>query len=79
MRIHIKRSPLHSCAGEVAGGSDPWRGLRRQGQVKLAHQKPLIRVELSVAAENQGTPVGRWEVNVQHLDRCQFIEHGAWG
>jgi hypothetical protein len=75
--IRNKRSPLHWCAGEVTGGGDPWRRLRREGKLELAHQQLLIRVEFRVAGEYQGTPVGGWEVNVKHLHCCQFIEHDA--
>ena len=73
--VRIERSPLHPCACEVAGSGDPWQGLRWQGKLELAHEQLLIGIELGVAAENQGTPIGGWEVNIKHLDRCQFVEH----
>jgi hypothetical protein len=79
MGIRLERSPLHSCACAVAGGGDPRRGLRWQGELELAHEQLLIGVELGVAAENQCPPICRREVYVEHLDRRQFVEHGSSG
>jgi hypothetical protein len=64
-------------ADEVAGGGDPGRGLRGQLEGELGDEQLLVGVELCVAGEDEGSTVGRGEVDVEHLDGCELVEHGA--
>jgi hypothetical protein len=77
--LRIKRSPLHLMRWRGAGGGDPWRGLRWQRELELVHDELLIAGELGAATEDQGAAVGRGEVNVEHLDRRELVEHRPRG
>jgi|SoimicMinimDraft_17_1059745.scaffolds.fasta_scaffold84497_1 hypothetical protein len=73
----VQRSTLQGRFGrlnDLAGGGDPWSGLRRQFKLKLLYQEPLVAIGFCVAAEDQHAPIGSREVNVKHLDGCEFLE-----
>ncbi len=40
------------------------------------HRKLLVGVQFGVAAQDQRTAVGGWEVDVEHLDDGELVEHG---
>ena len=63
----------------LAGGRDPWRGLRGQKEVELPDEELLVGVQLGVAAEDQRAVVGGGKVNVKHLDGGELVEHGPGG
>jgi hypothetical protein len=56
----------------VAGGrnwsGDSRRGLGRQGEAEAPEKEFLVGVWLGVSAQDQGSAVGGWEVDVEHLD-----------
>ena len=58
------------------GGGNPWLGLRGQFEVELADEDFLVCVEFGIAAEDEGAAVGGREVNVEHLDGCELVQHG---
>ena len=82
MGVTDKRSPLHGVLwrwGELACGSDPWRGLRGQVEVELRYQELLVGVQFGVAAQDQRAAIGGREVDVEHLDGGELVEHGSRG
>src|SRR6516165_2872993 len=64
-----------SGGNDLSCRSDPWRWLRRQVEIELAGQDLLVGVELGVAAQDQRSTVCGREVNVEHLDRGELVEH----
>ena len=62
----------------LAGRGDARRGLGRQDETELAKQHFVLGVGLGMAFEDQGSTVGGREVDVEHLDGGECIEHGAW-
>jgi hypothetical protein len=77
-RVLIKRSSLQCRSGrprDFARGGDPWRGLGWQFKVELADEELLIGVQLGVAAEDQSSPLGGWEVDIEHLDSGKLVEY----
>ena len=68
---------LIASAHELAGCSYSRWGLRGQGEVESFHEKSLVWVDLGVAAQDQGTPVGGGEMNIEHLDAGELVEYGA--
>jgi len=74
------RSPLHGgqwLSALLGGCGDAWRGLERQSESELAEQHFLLGVGFGVAAEDQSSAVGGREVDVEHLDGGESVEHGA--
>jgi hypothetical protein len=59
----------------LARGGDPWRGLGWQFKVELADEELLIGVQLGVATEDQSSPLGGWEVDIEHLDGGKLVEY----
>ncbi len=53
------------------GCAGSWRGVARGGFSG--------RLGLGVAAEDQGAPIGGWEVNSEHLDGGELVEDAADG
>ena len=56
-------------------GDARW-GLGRQIKLELLDQKLLVGVQFGVAAEDQGAAIGGREVDVEHLDGGELVEHG---
>jgi hypothetical protein len=72
----VQRSTLQGRFGrlnDLAGGGDPWSGLRRQFKLKLLYEEPLVAIGFCVAAEDQHAPIGSREVNVEHLDAARRL------
>ena len=61
---------------DLAGGGNPWWGLRGQVKLELLHEELLIGIEFCIASENQCAAVGGREVHIQHLDGSELVEHG---
>jgi len=66
---------VHELAGR--GYSRWW--LRRQGEGESFQEQSLIGVGLGVAAQDQGAAIGSREVNIEHVDASEFVEHGSRG
>ena len=66
---------VHALAG---GGYSRW-WLRRQGEIESFHEKSLVWVGLGVAAQDQGAAIGGREMNIEHLDAGELVEHSARG
>ena len=83
MDAEVYRSPLQMrSAGsvhELAGGGDSWWGLWRESKLESFHEKSLVWVGLGVTAQDQGSAIVGWEMNIEHLDAGELIEHGARG
>ena len=60
----------------MAGCRNAWRGLRRQHQVELIEEYPLVGNGLGVAAQDESAAVGGGEVHIEHLDAGKLVEHG---
>jgi len=78
-----RKSPLHllghgGCPLSRRRG-DAWRRLGRQIELELLRQKLLFGIEFGVAAQDQCTAIGGREVDVEHLDSGELVEHGSWG
>jgi hypothetical protein len=72
----VQRSTLQGRFGrlnDLAGGGDPWSGLRKQFKLKLLYEEPLVAIGFCVAAEDQHAPIGSREVNVEHLDAARRL------
>ena len=66
-----KKSSLQGVSGrpgDVAGGGDPWRGLRGKLEVELPEQELVVGVEFGMAAEHERAAIGGGKVNIEHLD-----------
>jgi hypothetical protein len=50
-----------------------------QVELELLHQELLVGVEFSVAAQDQRTAVCGREVDIEHLDGGELVEHGPRG
>ena len=75
-----RKSPLHRLGRDARWpprrrGDARWR-LGRQVELELLHQNLLIGVEFGVAAQDQRAAIGGGEVNVEHLDGGELVEHG---
>ena len=57
--------------------SDPGRRLWRQAELELLQEELVILLRLGIAGEDERTVVRGREVNVQHLDGGELLEHGA--
>ena len=53
--------------------------MRRQAEVELLEQHLLIDVELGIARQDQSTAVSGREVDIEHLDGGQLVEHSPGG
>jgi len=54
-------------------------GLGWQLELELLEQQFAIVVRLSITREDQGALIGSWQVDVNHLDGSELLQHGAWG
>src|SRR5882672_2734317 len=54
-----------------------WLG--RQVELESFHQKLLVCVQFGVAAQDQRAAIGGREVDVEHLDGGELVEHGPRG
>ncbi len=45
----------------------------------MPQEEFLVAVRLGVAAQDQGSAVGGWEVDVEHLDGGKLVEHRPRG
>ena len=74
------KSPLHGldCGARRLPHQrgDAGRRLRRHIKLQALHQKLLVGVQFSVAAKDQLTAIGGGEVDVEHLDGGELVEHG---
>ena len=68
---------LIASAHKLAGGGYSRWWLRGQGEVESFHEKSLVWVDLGVAAQDQGAPVGGREMNIEHLDAGELVEYGS--
>ena len=50
-----------------------------QGELEFVEQELELRLGLCVAGEAQFAPIGRWQINVDHLHGREFLEHAARG
>ena len=66
---------LIASAHELAGRGYSWWGLWRQGEVESFHEKSLVRVGLGVTAQDQGAAISGREMNIEHLDAGELVEH----
>jgi hypothetical protein len=69
-------SSLQGATGWSAG-CDPRCRLRRQIELELLAQKLEFWSGLSVACQQQLAPVGRWQMNIDHLDGGELIQSTA--
>ena len=60
-------------------GADFRRCLGGQGELEFVEQELELRLGLCVAGEAQFAPIGRWQINVDHLHGREFLEHAARG
>ena len=83
MDAEAYRSPLQmgsvGSVHELASGGDSWWGLWGQSKIESFHEKSLVWVGLGVTAQDQGSTIVGWEMNIEHLDAGELIEHGARG
>src|ERR1700739_156504 len=73
-----RKSPLHRQGrrGLPCRCGDAWWGLRWQIELELVHQHLLFGVQFRIAGQDQRTAVCGREVDVEHLDGGEFVEHG---
>jgi hypothetical protein len=45
----------------------------------MLQEKFLVGVQFGLAAQNQRTAISGWEVDFEHLDGGEFVEHGPRG
>jgi hypothetical protein len=64
---------------ELAGGGDSRGRLGRQGEAKSFQQESLVGVGFGVATQDQGAAIGGREVDIEHLDAGELVEHGTRG
>jgi hypothetical protein len=83
MDAEAYRSPLQmgsvGSVHELASGGDSWWGLWGQSKTEPFHEKSLIWIWLGVTAQDQDSTIVGWEMNIEHLDAGELIEHGARG
>ena len=63
-------------SGWPAGGDARWR-LRRQTELELLDQKEEFWLGLSVACQQQLAPVGRRQMDIDHLDGGKLLESAS--
>src|SRR5258707_1574366 len=78
-----RKSPLHllghrTCR-RLRRRGDARRRLGRQIELELLHQQLLFGVEFGVAAQDQRAAIGGREVDVEHLDSGELVEHSPRG
>src|SRR5229473_4728232 len=77
-----QKSPLHLGYGvrrfSCRCSDARWR-LGRQIELESLHEKLLVGVQFSVAAQDQCAAIGGREVDVEHLDGGELVEHGPRG
>ena len=75
------RSPLQigsiASAHELASGGYSRWWLRRESKIESFHEKSLVWVGLGVTGQDQGAAIGGREMDIEHLDAGELIEHGA--
>ena len=80
-RVTPRKSPLrqrgHSARQLPHWCGDARRGLGWQIKLQLPHQELLLGVQFGVAGQDQSAAVGGWEVDVEHLDGGELVEHGS--
>ncbi len=64
---------------ELAGGGDSGWGSWRESKVEAFHEKALIWIRLGVTAQDQGAAIIGREMDIEHLDAGELIEHRARG
>jgi hypothetical protein len=67
-----------SGAGDGSGG-DSGRRLGRQLELELLDQELEFRLGLGVAGQQQLASVGRWQMDIDHLDGGEFLQGAAGG
>jgi hypothetical protein len=60
------------------GGDSRWR-LRRQLKLELLDQKLELRLGLGIAGQPQLPPIGRRQMNIDHLDGSKFLQSATCG
>src|ERR1700723_3729880 len=68
-----ERSALQQVASDGAGGDAGW-WLWWQLEPELLDQEPEFRLRLGVAGQQQLPPVGRRQMNIDHLDGGKLFE-----
>ena len=68
-----ERSALQQVASDGAGGDARW-WLWWQLELELLDQEPEFRLRLGVAGQQQLPPVGRRQMNIDHLDGGKLFE-----
>jgi hypothetical protein len=58
---------------------DAWWWLIGKLEVEFFNKDFLVVFGLGVAAQDEGSPVHGWEVNVEHLHGGNFFDHGSLG
>src|SRR5262252_179604 len=61
---------------DMASGSNPGWELRRQVEFELPCEELLVSIQFGPARQDNRASVSNREVNVEHLDGCEFIEDG---
>ncbi len=62
-----------------SSSGDSRRRLRRWGEVELPQEEVLVAVRLGVTAQDQGSAVGGWAADIEHLDGGKLVEHRPRG
>jgi hypothetical protein len=75
-----RKSPLHRLVCSThqlpcRRGDARWR-LGRQVELELLHQELLVDVQFGVAGQDQLAAIGGREVDIEHLDGGELVEHG---
>ena len=83
MDAEAYRSPLQmgsvGSVHELSGGGDSGWGLWGGSKVEAFHEKALIWIRLGVTAQDQGAAIIGREMDIEHLDAGELIEHRARG
>jgi hypothetical protein len=74
-----QRSSLHQGAGGDRDGGDSRRWLRRQLKFELLDQKLELGLGLGIAGQPELPPIGRRQMNIDHLDGGEFLQSAACG
>ena len=81
MLINALDGKVFTTSGGVGDGDsrDSGRWLIRQLALELPDQKLELRLGLGVAGQAQLPPVGRRQMDIDHLDGGEFLESAACG
>ena len=81
MFINALDEKVFTTSGDVSerGGGDFQRGLRRQLQPELLDQKLEFALRLGVPGQHQLPPVGRRQMDIDHLHGGELFQHTARG